>query len=292
MMKSQSHVAGPKKDMKIRPVMIRHLYKNNTHPYNNPTIKFNSQVHKKSSKQNERVKTLAKSHDGVEIVNKEESVQVFGTQYTNMHNKACVKVQVSNNKNNEDEKTIFRPMKTNIGRDTDLFLPLIVKKVSLQVPNRNKQKERQQKDFPGLPRTALFIPFLKNTPTFLPSSNYKELTYPDINLDILQELSRAEIYKGPRKIVYEIYEVSPYTKNDEDYGSFLAYNSEASLTDSSWDSYFLVCMDRGGPIRYFAGKARYQEELIPYYIPESLEDKILVFESRFESGNLRRAVQM
>lgn len=33
-------------------------------------------------------------------------------------------------------------------------------------------------------------------------------------------------------------------------------------------------------------------QLIPYYIPMSKEDSTLVFESRFESGNLRRAIQV
>lgn len=33
-------------------------------------------------------------------------------------------------------------------------------------------------------------------------------------------------------------------------------------------------------------------KLAPYYYPESTDDKTLVFESRFESGNLRRAIQV
>jgi len=33
-------------------------------------------------------------------------------------------------------------------------------------------------------------------------------------------------------------------------------------------------------------------DVLPYYIPTSKEDTTLVFESRFESGNLRRAIQM
>ena len=30
----------------------------------------------------------------------------------------------------------------------------------------------------------------------------------------------------------------------------------------------------------------------PYYVPESLEDTTLIFESRFESGNLGKATQV
>lgn len=32
-------------------------------------------------------------------------------------------------------------------------------------------------------------------------------------------------------------------------------------------------------------------DVMPYYLPKSKEDTILVFESRFESGNLRRVIQ-
>jgi hypothetical protein len=38
--------------------------------------------------------------------------------------------------------------------------------------------------------------------------------------------------------------------------------------------------------------ADYDMDVLPYYMPESKEDTTLVFESRFESGNLRRAIQM
>jgi len=32
--------------------------------------------------------------------------------------------------------------------------------------------------------------------------------------------------------------------------------------------------------------------ILPFYLPTSKKDTSLVFESRFESGNLRRAIQM
>lgn len=37
---------------------------------------------------------------------------------------------------------------------------------------------------------------------------------------------------------------------------------------------------------------RYYSKLRPYYVKESDSDNTLVFESRFESGNLRRVVMM
>jgi hypothetical protein len=36
----------------------------------------------------------------------------------------------------------------------------------------------------------------------------------------------------------------------------------------------------------------YNVDILPYYLPKSSSDTTLVFESRFESGNLRRAIQL
>ncbi len=36
----------------------------------------------------------------------------------------------------------------------------------------------------------------------------------------------------------------------------------------------------------------YGVDMLPWYVPTSEEDKTLVFESKFESGNLRRAIQL
>ena len=35
-----------------------------------------------------------------------------------------------------------------------------------------------------------------------------------------------------------------------------------------------------------------EDEITPFYVPSSAEDNTLQFESRFESGNLRRAIQV
>lgn len=37
---------------------------------------------------------------------------------------------------------------------------------------------------------------------------------------------------------------------------------------------------------------RFYQKLKPYYFKQEPSDKTLIFESRFESGNLRRAVQV
>ena len=36
----------------------------------------------------------------------------------------------------------------------------------------------------------------------------------------------------------------------------------------------------------------YDMDILPFYMPTSKDDNTLVFESKFESGNLRRAIQM
>ena len=36
----------------------------------------------------------------------------------------------------------------------------------------------------------------------------------------------------------------------------------------------------------------YAVDVLPWYVPSSEDDKTLVFESKFESGNLRRAIQL
>lgn len=35
-----------------------------------------------------------------------------------------------------------------------------------------------------------------------------------------------------------------------------------------------------------------EKKILPYYMPINSEDKVLVFESRFESGNLEYAINM
>ena len=42
----------------------------------------------------------------------------------------------------------------------------------------------------------------------------------------------------------------------------------------------------------YLGRTLSEDEMTEYYTLKSPEDKTLLFESRFESGNLRRAVQM
>lgn len=76
--------------------------------------------------------------------------------------------------------------------------------------------------------------------------------------DILEQSLRKEIEKFcfsdqlMNKLVYDSMDSSPYTQDNE-----------AKLSNF---------------------------DVLPYYIPTTKEDTTLIFESRFESGNLRRAI--
>jgi hypothetical protein len=52
----------------------------------------------------------------------------------------------------------------------------------------------------------------------------------------------------------------------------------------------------GGPLTNFNNRGqrinRFYQTLRPYYVKQDPTDTTLIFESRFESGNLRRAVQI
>ena len=48
------------------------------------------------------------------------------------------------------------------------------------------------------------------------------------------------------------------------------------------------CID---PSPYQQGEAP-EGEITPFYVPQGADDNTLLFESRFESGNLRRAIQV
>ena len=51
-----------------------------------------------------------------------------------------------------------------------------------------------------------------------------------------------------------------------------------------------VVYDAIDPSPYNSNAEPVEGEVTPYYIPQSAEDNTLMFESRFECGNLRRAI--
>ena len=52
-----------------------------------------------------------------------------------------------------------------------------------------------------------------------------------------------------------------------------------------------VVYDSIDPSPYLQGEPP-EDEIVPFYVPQGPEDRTLQFESRFESGNLRRAIQV
>jgi hypothetical protein len=69
-------------------------------------------------------------------------------------------------------------------------------------------------------------------------------------------------------------------------------NVESSLIGSVLSSYAMLCSGKGTFIKFAAKKTLYARTLMPFYKLKGEEDETLVFESRFESGNLRRAIRM
>jgi len=122
----------------------------------------------------------------------------------------------------------------------------------------NKRIYRKSDKFEP-PKTGLDFNLLPQNPQFIKTVDHLEPVYiPKQN--ILEESLKREAEKicfretQINRVVYDCADPSIYTKNlnSKDYGM----------------------------------------DVLPYYIPTSKEDTTLVFESRFESGNLRRAIQI
>lgn len=121
---------------------------------------------------------------------------------------------------------------------------------------------------------------------------------------LAEEYEQLEIENGDRnnpntKIVYDCMEEnSPYYEKNKE-----AYFDENEAVELPTDEALLQEM-RGknypfsGNTNNFLGPTnaqgkkinRYYTRLKPYYVKETENDSTLIFESRFESGNLRRAL--
>jgi hypothetical protein len=150
-----------------------------------------------------------------------------------------------------------------------------------------------------LPKTGIQDRFLKNRPIF--KGTYSE--YEHIGMPPNPEL--AEIYKkkmedntnsANERVVYDSMELSPY------------YNSsgpaeERYFDESKYVHPVVTAQDNKpgayAPEGYFKfrdastthGVMRYYTDLKTYYKPKDEFDDTLIFESRFESGNLKRVIQ-
>lgn len=150
-----------------------------------------------------------------------------------------------------------------------------------------------------LPKTGINDRFLKYRPIF--KGNYHE--FEEVGPIPNQEL--AEIYKkrledasnsiSAEKVVYDSVELSPYYNGSSD--------EEKYFDESKYIHPVNTEQDRKpgayAPEGYFKfrdqssthGIMRYYTDLKTYYKPKDQYDETLIFESRFESGNLRRVVQ-
>lgn len=137
-----------------------------------------------------------------------------------------------------------------------------------------------------LPRTGIPIPM--ETPFDFPRQSdigFNELG-PAVSSAYIQQCQRDELSRlvgfehgsAIRRLVFDLFE---------------RRSAESYALDTSFASYSLVCAGKGTPSKSFARPAKYfRAPLKPFYRLQAPADSTLVFESRFELGNLRRAVQV
>ncbi|CAD8070138.1 unnamed protein product [Paramecium sonneborni] len=130
---------------------------------------------------------------------------------------------------------------------------------SLYYKTEEQKNEIKKMDPEYLTRTGTDFVLLPNSPEFINHNEPFEPMYIP-KQTILEESLRREIERICfadtllNKVVFDCADPSPFTKDID--------------------------------------PATYGLEVLPYYLPQSKEDSTLVFESRFESGNLRRAIQI
>jgi len=182
-------------------------------------------------------------------------------------------------------------------------LPFIVQKAALKPIQRKIMPavSKTQPEKAELPKTGQYLPFCMPQ-QFLPVPNdmYECIDEPVSSAVIksmqLKESERFSAFstksESSYKLVYDIYENSPYQEN-YGYEDFIKYGiSDFQNIEPYPANYAQICSGKGAPTKFIPNKAFYSKELLPYYKLENPDDKTLIFESRFESGNLRRAIQM
>lgn len=149
-----------------------------------------------------------------------------------------------------------------------------------------------------LPKTGIQDRFLQHRPIFKGTFNeYEQIGHP-VNLEL------AEIYKKKmeestgvcERVVYDSMEMSPYYNN--------SFTSEKYFDESKYVHPVVTDQDKKpgayAPEGYFKfkdssttnGVMRYYTHLNTYYRLKDEKDETLVFESRFESGNLKRVIRV
>ncbi|KAL9653635.1 hypothetical protein ABK040_009112 [Willaertia magna] len=103
---------------------------------------------------------------------------------------------------------------------------------------------------------------------------------------LLHDSQRLTQMKTHHRIVFDCVDSSPYHKNNSSEES-TSYETARFLSSESMVLSFEDSLDQS--VQKLSNK---QNELKPYYTLQNESDNTLVFESRFESGNLRRAIQI
>lgn len=137
------------------------------------------------------------------------------------------------------------------------------------------------------PKTGIAIPMLANTPNFIRSvPEQPELLYqaPDTLFDDIVKAEADRISKPESVLNRTVYD------SVGDPGQQEASNVVAAVPPGGFATLDgLDARAQGSRPPELTGVVQH---LPPYYTPEGPDDRTLVFESRFESGNLRRAVQV
>lgn len=147
----------------------------------------------------------------------------------------------------------------------------------------------------AIPRTGIEQPFLIDPPVHIRRTQDLERTNEvsqHLKMNILEEYRMRETGRivNLAKVVYDVERDSPHYKNSNEY------------IEPSKQIRIQKPMTNGRPIENakFSTKNRYFKELKPWYVPYNCsidkkdnlanEDDVLIFESRFESGNLKKVI--
>jgi hypothetical protein len=135
----------------------------------------------------------------------------------------------------------------------------------------------------NLPRTGISSVYLRNPPQFLSTdADYTPINSTN-NDELIQKYKLRDEKRNERpdlimrRLVYDCFEPIEYA------------NSNGS---ANFANYPMICMGKGAPTMYDPSFTKYADTLPPIYSKEKEDDTTLQFESRFENGNLRRAVQI
>jgi hypothetical protein len=152
-----------------------------------------------------------------------------------------------------------------------------------------------------LPKTGVEYPFLKHRPVFIPDHDEFEACVPPVSPLLVEDYKRRleERATNPKytdKVVFDSIEPSPYYNSKEDKVPYISERDHVTVTRTDLDTkpgtYADLTQQKFLEKVPTYCRAHYYSHLNPYYRVRDDRDETLVFESRFESGNLRRAVQV